>query len=199
MKTSLILVASLGLAFTACKKETDEEKMAKALKGAMGDLAKAGGSAKAAPAPAAAPKLDLAEITLDAWGLKVQAPKGATFGATEAPNKDLEMPGSTTITTTSACGVDVEIYSHPKATLGEHYNAAKDTDGLKGVSFMVDEKTDAGFKTHFTGKAPIGPMYGASTGTVIGDRVMLCSSGLNRMTASEAACVYAVCSTIAAK
>jgi hypothetical protein len=206
MKTSLLLVTTLGLALsaTACKKkESEEEKMAKALEGAMKDLGKSLGSATKGAADKAtekpAPKgPELAELSLDVWGIKLQAPKGATFGETEAIAKDDDMPGSTELDTSSSCGVKIDIYNHPKASLEEQYKNAK-SDDLPDLKFMVDEKTDGGFKIHYTGNAPIGAMYGVNTGAVVGDRLLLCSSGMNRMTQEEAACVYSVCSTITGK
>lgn len=200
-KTATTLCALFLLSATGCDDKKGEDKKETAAKGdkAKGDDKKGGGDAKAEekkPAEPPAPKLADAEIK--EWQVKLQLPEGAAVTELEEGDADMEMPDSATLTTEKACGYDIDLTRHWKKSLDSMYeNSKKAADGLTEIEFLKDEKTDTGYTVHYKGKAPLGDMYGASTGIVIGDRLVLCDSGLGRQEKHEAACVLAVCSTVA--
>ena len=149
--------------------------------------------------PEPAPKLPaLSPMTFDAWGIKLDAPAGTRVINVSPGDAELKMPDNAKLSTESSCGWDIGIDRHWKADLASFYDSAK-KDSLKDLTFLTDEKTDDGFVVYYTGKAPIGPMWGVNTGRVVGDRLILCSAGMNRLEKAEAACVLAVCRSIAAK
>lgn len=149
--------------------------------------------------PEPAPKLPaLAPMTFDAWGIKLDAPAGTRVIDLSPGDAELKMPDNAKLSTERSCGWDIEIDRHWKADVASFYESAK-KDSLEGLTFLTDEKTDDGFTVHYTGKAPIGPMWGVDIGRVVGDRLVLCTAGMNRLTKEEAACVLAVCRSIAAK
>jgi len=155
---------------------------------------------KAKPAePEPAPKLPaLSPMTFDAWGIKLDAPAGTRVINVSPGDAELKMPDNAELSTDASCGWDIGIDRHWKADLASFYDSAK-KDSLEDLTFLTDEKTADGFTVYYTGKAPIGPMWGVNIGRVVGDRLILCSAGMNRLTKEEAACVLAVCRSIAAK
>jgi hypothetical protein len=151
------------------------------------------------PPPKAPPKLPpMVELAFDEWGIKLMAPSGTAVTEVSPGDEEMKMPDNATLSTEVQCGMDIDISRHWKTDLDSFYDSGK-KDTLDALKYMTDEKTATGFKIHYTGNAPIGAMYGVDTGLVVGDRLILCSGGLNRMTEEEAACVFAVCTSITAK
>jgi hypothetical protein len=130
------------------------------------------------------------------WKITFKAPAGTEVTNISPGDKAAKMPDNANLSTESTCGMDIDINRHWKSDLADFYDSAK-KDELKDIKFLTDEKTDAGFKVYYTGNAPLGPMWGVEIGTVVGDRLVLCSAGMDRLTEEEAACVLAVCSSIA--
>jgi len=201
---STTLSCLLLVSFAGCDDKKDAKKEAK-----PGDEAAAKkddatpGDVKAEEVPT--PEVDVTppELTATAvadWGVQVGVPEGSKLGEAEAGDADMEMPDSLTIATESACGIDVELTRHWAKSLDSMYeNSKKGVEGLTEVEWVKDEKTETSYTIHYKGKAPLGDMYGASTGLVVGDRLVLCEdAGLGRLEAKEAACVLAVCSSLTA-
>jgi hypothetical protein len=203
-KTSTLLSALLLITAVACDKKADEKKSDD--KAAKTDDKKAP-DAKAGDAPAPEPEPTpeptvappkLTEAAVGDWGIKVGLPDGAKVDAIEAGDAEMEMPDSTTLTVEDACGYDIELTRHWSKSLDSMYeNSKKMVDGLTEVEWLKDEKTATGYTIHYKGKAPLGDMYGMSRGLVVGDRLVLCDSGLGRSEKHEAACLLAICESIA--
>lgn len=152
-----------------------------------------------APPAAPAPKVpDMADMEFKDWKIGFKAPAGTEVTNISPGDKAAKMPDNANLSTESTCGMDIDLSRHWKGDLADFYDSAK-KDELKDIKFLTDEKTDAGFKVYYTGNAPLGPMWGVEFGTVVGDRLVLCSAGMDRLTEEEAACVLAVCSSIAGK
>jgi hypothetical protein len=184
----------------AADKKADDKKA-----DAKGDVkADAKADAKAEPTPEPAPepaaKQELTATELADWGVKVGLPAGAKAGAVEAGDAELEMPDSIDLATEGACGYDIDLTRHWKKSFDSMYdNSKKMVDGLTEVKWLKDEKTATSYTIHYVGKAPLGDMYGAATGLVVGDRLILCDAGLGRLEEKQAACVLEICSSIAPK
>lgn len=202
-KIATSLCALLLVTAAACDKKEDkktDDKSAAADK--KGDEAKT--DDKAAPEPEAeAPAEDakplpkLAEAEIKDWSIKLSLPEGVTPGEAEAGDAEMEMPDSMKLGTEAACGYDIDLTRHWAKSLDSMYENSKGmVDGLTDVEWIKDEKTDKGYTIHYKGKAPLGDMYGMSTGLVVGDRLVLCDSGLGRQEKHEAECLLSVCSTI---
>jgi hypothetical protein len=198
------LAAVLGLGLAACddKKDTKAGDAGKA-DAKAGDAGKAPDDAKVKDEPEAkaepeAKVPELSPLAIEAWKVEISAPAGTKVGELEEGDAELEMPDSVTLSTEGACGYDVELNRHWKKSFDKFYDDAKTAapDGLSDVKYLVDEKTDAAFAVHYAGKAPLGDMYGANTGLVVEDRLILCGAGLGRMEPQEAACVLAVCKSL---
>ncbi|MEX1364062.1 MAG: hypothetical protein AB1Z98_13115 [Nannocystaceae bacterium] len=200
-KIATSLCALMLVTSVACDKKedkkTDDKAAAKSDAAKPGD-AKADDAKAAEPAPepeAALPKL--VETDLADWSIKISLPEGAKLGEAEAGDEDMEMPDSITVDTEDACGYDIDLTRHWAKSLDSMYdNSKKMVDGLTEVEWIKDDKTDKGYTVHYKGKAPLGDMYGMATGTVVGDRLVLCDSGLGRSEKDEAACLLSVCETI---
>ena len=146
-------------------------------------------------------KVELPQLTptpVQGWGIQIGLPAGAAVGEIDEGDEELEVPDNVTISTEKACGYDVELSRHWAKNLDSTYTDAKGiANGLTNVKYLKDEKSGKGFTIHFVGQAPLGEMYGMSTGLVVGDRLILCDSGLGRQEKNEADCVLYVCSSIA--
>ncbi len=193
----------LLVSFAGCDEKKDAKKEAKAgdkkADAKKGDAKK--DDAKAAEAKPEAKAPELTPIDVADWGIKISVPAGAKVGEVDAGDADMEMPDNTSLSTEAGCGYDVDLSRHWAKSLTSMYENDKKgmPDGLTEVTWLKDEKTDTSFTLHYKGKAPLGDMYGASTGLVVGDRLVLCSdSGMGRLEEKEAACVLAVCSSMAA-
>lgn len=203
-KIATSLCALLLVTASACDKKEDKKTDDKAAADKKdGDAKKDGGDAEKkaeaeAPAEDAKPLPKLAEAEIKDWGIKLSLPEGVTPGEAEAGDADMEMPDSMKLGTEEACGYDIDLTRHWSKSLDSMYENSKGmVDGLTDVEWIKDEKTDKGYTIHYKGKAPLGDMYGMSTGLVVGDRLVLCDSGLGRQEKHEAECLLAVCSTIA--
>jgi hypothetical protein len=201
-KSSIIFSALLLLTAVACDKKPEDKAGDKAKDDKKTPDVKADGGDPATPEPEATPEPalpKLAEATVGDWGIKIGLPEGAAVGEIEAGDAELEMPDSTDIPVESACGYDIELTRHWAKSLDSMYNNSKTgmVDGLTDVEWLADEKTDAGYTIHYKGKAPLGDMYGMSRGVVVGDRLILCDSGLGRAEKHEAACLLSICKSIA--
>lgn len=199
-KSSTILSAVLLIAAVACDKKTDD-KAGEKTEDKKAPEAKAGEAPAPTPEPEAKPEPALPKLTESAvgdWGIKVGLPEGAKVEEIEAGDAELEMPDSTTLTVESACGYDIDLTRHWAKSLDSMYENSKKgmVDGLTEVEFLKDEKTDTGYTIHYKGKAPLGDMYGMSRGVVVGDRLILCDSGLGRSEKHEAACLLSICESI---
>lgn len=202
-KSSIILSALLLTTAIACDKKTDVKaadkgKDDKAKTDAKTDAAKAD-EKPAEPEPAVAlPKLTEAPVA--DWGVKIGLPEGAAVGDVDAGDAEMEMPDSTDLSVESACGYDITLTRHWAKSLDSMYNNSKTgmVDGLTDVEWLEDVKTDTGYTIHYKGKAPLGDMYGMSHGLVVGDRLILCDSGLGRSEKHEAACLLSICKSLTA-
>lgn len=200
-KIATTLSALLLLTAAGCddKKADGKETAKKDDKAADAKKDDKAADAKAEPKAPEPVAIKMAESGVKEWGVKFMLPEGAAVGELEEGDAEYEMPDSTTLSTEKACGYDIDLTRHWKKSLDSMYeNSKKAADGLTEVEFLKDEKTDTGYTVHYKGKAPLGDMYGASTGVVVGDRLVLCDSGLGRQEQAEAACVLSVCSTVAA-
>lgn len=205
-KISTILSALLLLTAVACDKKPDDKAADKAKGDKKTPDAKAGDPAtpepEAKPEPTPEPAAALPKLTEAAvgdWGIKIGLPEGAAVAEIEAGDAELEMPDSTDLPVESACGYDIELTRHWAKSLDSMYTNSKTgmVDGLTDVEWLKDEKTATGYTIHYKGKAPLGDMYGMSRGVVVGDRLILCDSGLGRSEKHEAACLLAICESIA--
>ncbi len=199
---SLALAALLSLAgLTACDSKKEEEKKDDSAKKDEPKAEEAAGDG-AAPAPAEpeVPMPALTDADVGDWGVTIGLPEGAAVGEVEAGDAELEMPDGATVSTEKACGFDIDLSRHSAGVLDAMYEASKKTsEGLESIEFLTDEKTEAGYTVHYKGTAPLGDMYGMATGVVVGEKLVLCDSGLGRFEKQEAACLLHVCKSLKPK
>lgn len=176
----------------AATKKTDTPETKPAEDGAAED-----GAAEAEPAKAP-PKLTATAV--GDWGVTIGVPEGGSLGAVDAGDASMEMPDNVTLTSEDACGYDIDLTRHWAKSLDTMYESSKTgmVDGLTDVEWLLDEKTDAGYAFHYKGKAPLGDMYGMSRAVVVGDRLVICDSGMGRAEKGESECLLAICQSIAA-
>lgn len=193
---SVVLIASFAM---GCGKSAEKPKDAPAEKPAASGAETPKAEEPKAPPAAEKPLPKLTMTEIKKLEIQIGLPEGAAVGEITEGDASMEMPDSVTISTEKACGFDVDVTRHWKKSLDSMYtNGKKMADGLEKVSYLTDEKTDAGFTVHYKGKTPLGEVYGMSTGLVVGDRLVLCDSGMGRQEAHEAACVLSVCKSITA-
>lgn len=205
-KSSIILSALLLTTAIACDKKTDDKAADKGKDDkaktdtAKTDTAKTDDKpAEPQPEPEPAVALPkLSEAPVADWGVKIGLPEGAAVGEVDAGDAEMEMPDSTDLSVESACGYDITLTRHWAKSLDSMYTTSKTgmVDGLTDVEWLEDVKTDTGYTIHYKGKAPLGDMYGMSHALVVGDRLILCDSGLGRSEKHEAACLLSICKSL---
>ena len=197
-KTTILLSTLFLVTSVACGKKDGAKKDDKTASKKTDDApAKADEGPEPEPEPTVAPP-KLTATAVGDWGIQIGVPEGGSVGEIEAGDAAMEMPDSTTVVVEAACGYDIDLTRHWAKSLDSMYENAKTgmVDGLSEVEWLEDEKTDAGYVIHYKGKAPLGDMYGMSRGVVVGDRLVLCDSGLGRFEQKEAACLLTVCKSI---